>query len=367
MSFCGLATGAAGLLGVPGTTSAVVDAQRAEQEEELDNSLPEDYSTEGQPLTDSGYSAAALGQWSDDTARAIDAQRAHPDTQAAMAGAAIEALAQRATSDEPSPHEVRAITAVLAAATQTTAPSPVRDFMLGRIQRAAAATQTTGPAPQANQAEFLRARAGLTRAVGTSPEVRRLDPQFSSVGRQSVAVGSPLAIAVAGTQTGAQLNLPVQANQPALAAPMAAVPAAPGPPAPPNIAPLRREQREAVQRARILRATRDVTAAVADAAQRGELNAVQLAAVEDNLKDAPLTAQMVAQGRLKPHQVLDPAEVASYEQALTEQRVKVDREGRETVKRDTRLAAQPVLTRYVEDARIGGKRYRPPRFAGPAY
>ena len=338
-----LATGAAGLLGVPGTTSAVVDAQRAEQEEELDNSLPEDYSTEGQPLTDSGYSAAALGQWSDDTARAIDAQRANPDTQAAMAGAAIEALAQRATSDEPSPHEVRAITAVLAAATQTTAPSPVRDYMLGRIQRAAAATQTTGPAPQANQAEFLRARAGLTQAVGTSPEVRRLDPQFSSVGRQSVAVGSPLATAVAGTQTGAQLNLPVQANQPALAAPMAAVPAA------------------------LLQATRDVTAAVADAAQRGELNAVQLAAVEDNLKDAPLTAQMVAQGRLKPHQVLDPAEVASYEQALTEQRVKVDREGRETVKRDTRLAAQPVLTRYVEDARIGGKRYRPPRFAGPAY
>jgi hypothetical protein len=338
-----LATGAAGLLGVPGTTSAVVDAQRAEQEEELDNSLPEDYSTEGQPLTDSGYSAAALGQWSEDTARAIDAQRANPDTQAAMAGAAIEALAQRATSDEPSPHEVRAITAVLAAATQTTAPSPVRDFMLGRIQRAAAATQTTGPAPQANQAEFLRARAGLTQAVGTSPEVRRLDPQFSSVGRQSVAVGSPLATAVAGTQTGAQLNLPVQANQPALAAPMAAVPAA------------------------LLQATRDVTAAVADAAQRGELNAVQLAAVEDNLKDAPLTAQMVAQGRLKPHQVLDPAEVASYEQALTEQRVKVDREGRETVKRDTRLAAQPVLTRYVEDARIGGKRYRPPRFAGPAY
>ena len=106
---------------------------------------------------------------------------------------------------------------------------------------------------------------------------------------------------------------------------------------------------------------------LAATAQRGELNAVQLAAVEDNLKDAPLTAQMVAQGRLKPHQVLDPAEVASYEQALTEQRVKVDREGRETVKRDTRLAAQPVLTRYVEDARVGGKRYRPPRFAGPAY
>ena len=64
-----------------------------------------------------------------------------------------------------------------------------------------------------------------------------------------------------------------------------------------------------------------MTAAVADAAQRGELNAVQLAAIEDNLKDAPLTAQMVAQGRLKPLQVLDPAEVASYEKALSERRV----------------------------------------------
>ena len=282
-----------------------------------------------------------------------------------MAGAAIEALAQRAAGGVPSPHEIRAINLVLTAATQTTAPSPVREYMLGRIQRTAA-TQTTGATTQANRAQFERARASLTRAVGTSPEVRRLDPQFSSVGRQSVAV--------AGTQTGAQLNLPVQANQPALAVPMAAVPLGgpaaavpPGPPAPPNIALRRRDQRQEVQRARVLRATRDIASAVADAAQRGELNAVQLAAVEDNLKDAPLTAQMVAQGRLKPHQVLDPAEVASYEQALTEQRVKVDREGRETVKRDTRLAAQPVLTRYVEDTRIGGKRYRPPRFAGPAY
>eukprot|EP01043_Picozoa_sp_COSAG02_P040850 COSAG02_NODE_3337_length_6908_cov_4.516375_4_plen_139_part_00 len=48
------------------------------------------------------------------------------------------------------------------------------------------------------------------------------------------------------------------------------------------------------------RQTGQITQAIADAAQRGELNAVQLAAVEDNLKDAPLTAQMVAQGRLKP-------------------------------------------------------------------
>jgi hypothetical protein len=70
----------------------------------------------------------------------------HENTQAAIAGAAIEALAQRATSEEPSPHEVRAINTVLAAATQTAAPSPVWDFMLGRIQKVAA-TQTTGPAP----------------------------------------------------------------------------------------------------------------------------------------------------------------------------------------------------------------------------
>ena len=90
-----------------------------------------------------------------------------------MAGAAIEALAQRVPGGKPSPHEVRAIDRVLTAATQTAAASPVRDYMLDRIQRTAA-TQTTGPTSQANQAEFLRARAGLTRAVGTSPEVRLL-------------------------------------------------------------------------------------------------------------------------------------------------------------------------------------------------
>jgi hypothetical protein len=49
-----------------------------------------------------------------------------------------------------------------------------------------------------------------------------------------------------------------------------------------------------------VKATRDVASAIADAAQRGELNAVQLAAVEDNLKDAPLTAQMVALAPLAP-------------------------------------------------------------------
>jgi hypothetical protein len=282
-------------------------------------------------------------------------------------------LSPRGRRTQPSPHEVRAITTVLAAATQTAAPSPVRDYMLERIQKAAA-TQTTGPAPQANQA---RARAGLTQAVGTSPEELRrvsrdLDPQFSSVSRQSIAVGSPLATAVAGTQTAAQPNLQVQ-NQPALAVPMAAVPPA-GAAAPPDRADdiigavqgaARTQTADAILNRG--RQTARITGAIADAAQRGELNAVQLAAIEDNLKDAPLTAQMVAQGRLKPLQVLDPAEVASYEKALSERRVKADSEGRETVERSTRLAAQPVLTRYVDDPDMGGKRYRPPRFAGPAY
>eukprot|EP01046_Picozoa_sp_COSAG06_P046633 COSAG06_NODE_6634_length_2846_cov_15.101929_3_plen_157_part_00 len=155
--------------------------------------------------------------------------------------------------------------------------------------------------------------------------------------------------------------------------------AAIGPPAPPIAA--RAGAPPAVfqqQQERTRRAVRDTTAAVragtatvtqaiADAASRGELTAQQLAEVEDNLKDAPLTAQMVAQGRLKPLQALDPAEVASYEQALNSRRVKQDSEGREAVQRSTRLAAQPMLTRYVEDARTGGKRYQRPRFAGPAY
>jgi hypothetical protein len=104
--------------------------------------------------------------------------------------------------------------------------------------------------------------------------------------------------------------------------------------------------------------TATVAAAIADAAQRDELTAAQIVEVQDNLQDAPLTSQLVAQGRIKLGQVLDPAEVASYEKALRDRRVKLDSDGRETVQRGARLAAQPVLTRYVADPDTGGRKWR---------
>ena len=78
-------------------------------------------------------------------------------------------------------------------------------------------------------------------------------------------------------------------------------------------------------------------------------------------------AQLVAQGRLKPQDVLDPAEVASYERALRERRVKREASGQDEKETSTRLAAQPMLTRYIEEPASGARRYRPPRFAGPQY
>ena len=121
----------------------------------------------------------------------------------------------------------------------------------------------------------------------------------------------------------------------------------PNPPAvaPPQGVAVGRQQAVRTQRAirdttaAVQAGTATVAAAIADAAQRDELTAAQIVEVQDNLQDAPLTAQLVAQGRVKLNQVLDPAEVASYEKALRDRRVKLDSDGRETVERGARLAA----------------------------
>ena len=111
-----------------------------------------------------------------------------------------------------------------------------------------------------------------------------------------------------------------------------------------------------------------ITAAIdRGAARDGPLDPDETVAVLDNLRGNPLTAQLVAQGRLKPQDVLDPAEVASYERALRERRVKREASGQDTKETSVRLAAQPMLTRYVEEPSTGARRYRPPRFAGPQY
>lgn len=87
-----------------------------------------------------------------------------------------------------------------------------------------------------------------------------------------------------------------------------------------------------------------------------------------NIPPAPLTAQLLAQGKINMRQLIVPDEVQAYEKALRERRVAKDSDGREERVYSTRLRAQPVLTRYVEDPVVrGAKRYRQPRVAGPRY
>ena len=183
--------------------------------------------------------------------------------------------------------------------------------------------------------------------------------------------------AVQQQQPGPQQNI----AQPQMAAVPAAVPGAP--PAPPvgvAIAP--------PIRAAIERQTRDTAVALAgvrDAVNRigsqQELTPAQVSTVllnleggpdpmnpGQNIPPAPLTAQLLAQGKINMRQLIVPAEVQSYEKALRERRVAKDSDGREQRVYSTRLRAQPVLTRYVEDPVVrGAKRYRQPRVAGPRY
>jgi hypothetical protein len=339
------AKGAAGLLGVPGATTDVVDAQREHQTEELDWQLhtgDEGYTTDI-PIQNENIHTGNLRAWSAGVARAVDAQEASPETQVAIVGAAIEAVSRFRMSASPSPHEAAAVTKLLGALSASR-DSPLKQAVLARID---------GASP-VKLAEFDQARVSLKQTLasespgGASP-ARNLNTSFSSV-VGNIAPGGQMQAQPGGRQV---------PNPPAVA--------------PPQGVAVGRQQAVRTQRAirdttaAVQAGTATVAAAIADAAQRDELTAAQIVEVQDNLQDAPLTAQLVAQGRVKLNQVLDPAEVASYETALRDRRVKLDSDGRETVERGARLAAQPVLTRYVADPDTGGKRYRRPRFAGPEY
>jgi hypothetical protein len=87
-----------------------------------------------------------------------------------------------------------------------------------------------------------------------------------------------------------------------------------------------------------------------------------------NILPAPLTAQLLSQGKLRMQQLLVPADVQSYEKALRDRRVRTVASGTEQVAYTGRLRAQPILTRYVPDPVVpGAKMYKQPRFAGASY
>jgi hypothetical protein len=180
-----------------------------------------------------------------------------------------------------------------------------------------------------------------------------------SSGHPHSHVASPLDFVPRQVSRQQAQNVAQQQQQPPMFAAAPAIPAVPpGAAAPPD-------------------RTDEVIGAVQAAAARQELTAAELQTVmtnldggpNDNPPPAPLTAQLVQQGRLQLRQVLDPADVQSYETALRNRRVGKVKSGAEQRVFNQRLAAQPVLTRYVQEPSEpdGAKRYRRPRFAGPSF
>ena len=235
--------------------------------------------------------------------------------------------------------------------------------------------------------EIQAARAAAQQAVDASPALQVPPAPATPLQIAQAAVNAPPA--VVGPQAAPAQNNPVQQ--------MAAVPGAvnvggapgiagapPGgaPPAPPVGAAIGPQIRAATTRAaaQTVAALQDVRRAVERIGTQQELTPAQLSTAILNIEGgpdpdnpgrtipaAPLTGQLFAQGKLNARQLLDPAEVQSYETALRQRRVRKEADGSEDRVYNTRLSTQPVLTRYVEEPSTGAKRYRPPRFAGPAY
>ncbi len=294
--------------------------------------------------------------------------------------AASPAGSAASTRHSGSPH----LSAVVSGTSNPTVSPDVRLQQLANVRQ-----QLQAAAALPTYAETQAARAAAQRDVDASPalQVQPTPPTPLQV-TQAAANAPP---AVVGLQAAPAQNNPVQQ--------MAAVPGAvnvggaPGiagaPPggAPPGPAPrvgvaLGPQIRAATARAAAanVAAIQDVRRAVERIGTQQELTPAQLSTAILNIEGgpdpdnpgrtipaAPLTGQLFAQGKLNARQLLDPAEVQAYETALRQRRVRKEADGSEQRVYNTRLSAQPVLTRYVEEPSTGAKRYRQPRFAGPAY
>ena len=278
------------------------------------------YDTAGVPLDRNTQATTDLKLYVDDVADEVAQHAGSPATQAAIVATSIDALRTASGEARPSPHEAAAVDAMLGAL-EAAQPSPLKTV--------------------------------ISRSVSSAdpPAAKALAAQVADAGRR-----------VAGLQAPGEISSVVQGNPPA-AAPMADR-------ADDIIGAVRAGAQTTANAVAVNTAALQgaITAAIdRGAARDGPLDPDETVTVLDNLRDNPLTAQLVAQGRLKPQDVLDPAEVASYERALRERRVKREASGQDTKETSVRLAAQPILTRYVEEPASGARRYRPPRFAGPQY
>jgi hypothetical protein len=223
--------------------------------------------------------------------------------------------------------------------------------------------------------EFEQTRAALRKKV---PAANIALARQSPLERAQSAVDDrrPLGAAQAAVnaipQARAQAAPAAQQNvAPPQNVPMAAIPPPVGAAiAPPITAAIDRQRRDNAQ---ALAGLRD---AVNRIGQQQDLTPAQVQTVLTNLEGdpqrnilpAPLTSQLLAQGKLRMQQLLVPADVQSYEKALRDRRVRTVTSGTEQVAYTGRLRAQPILTRYVPDPVVpGAKVYKQPRFAGASY
>jgi len=242
---------------------------------------------------------------------------------------------------------------------------------LRREQLRAVREIVTQPVPDWRQIQLQQQRqqAGVdadeAAAANVQPQLN-VAPQEMQARVNIAPGGRPAAAAAAAPRAGV-----------AAAPPRAAAAAAPVPPAQPG-APIAGEIRRAIERStrENLVASNALRDSVNRIGEQQELTPAQMTAALTNLEGgpngnppaAPLTAQLFAQGRLTARQLIVPAEVQAYENALRQRRVSKDTDGTTQKTFNARLSAQPVLTRYVEDTEVkGARRYRQPRFAGPAY
>ena len=282
--------------------------------------LDEDYDTVDVSLATQTLATVDLANLVDDVASEVAQHAGNPEVQAAIVAATIDALRTSSGEAQPSPHEAAAVDAMLGTL-QAAQPSPLKTAISRSVS---SAEPPAAKALAAQVADAGRRMAGLQAPGDVSSVVQQTPPAAAPMADRADDI-------IGAVRAGAQTT----AN--AVAANSAALQGA-------------------------------ITAAIdRGAARDGPLDPDQTVAVLDNLRDNPLTAQLVAQGRLKPQDVLDPAEVASYERALRERRVKREASGQDEKETSTRLAAQPMLTRYVVEPASGARRYRPPRFAGPQY
>jgi len=248
-----------------------------------------DYDTAGVPLDRNTQATTELKLFVDDVQSEVAQHSGSPATQAAIVTASIDALRTASGADLPSAHEAAAVDE-LVRTLASTGPSTLKTAVSRTVSQLGASVDDAG-----------RRLAGLQAPAGVSSAVRQ-NPRMAD--RADDIIGAVRA----GAQTTAN----------AVAANSAALQGA-------------------------------ITAAIdRGAARDGALDPDETVTVLDNLRDNPLTAQLVAQGRLKPQDVLDPAEVASYERALRERRVKREASGQDTKETSVRLAAQPILTRYID-------------------